>query len=126
MYRLYAAIAVLALVISVTAACFFVNTRTADDITNELEQAYALAKESRTDNSREHIEKALRIIDERRGLVYLFITHKILDDIAQEVSKALECISEGDITPFLVYCRCAVSLTTDLRAMEYPEIANLL
>lgn len=126
MSRLYAAAAVLLLACAVTAVCYFTNTRAADDLAQELELAYTFAKQDRFDVSEEQIKKAQQLIIEKRKIVYLFISHNKLDDISQEIAKAYECIAERDKTAFLVYCRSAMAMTTDLREMELPELFNLL
>ena len=127
MYRLFAAAAVLLAVCAVTAICFYTNTGTAEKIAKELEAAYSsCAKEGSLEEAEEHIKAARRLVIEKREVIYLFISHNKLDDISQEIDKAYECIKEKDRTLFLVYCRSAMSLTTDLREMELPELCNLL
>lgn len=126
MSRLYAASAVLIIVLAVTAAGFFTNTRTADEIKSGLELAYSYAEKDQPEAAEECVKNVRSLIAEKRKTVCLFISHNRLDDISQEIAKAYECIAEKDVNGFLVYCRSAITLTADMQEMELPLLYNLL
>ena len=126
MYRLYGALAVLALVVLISLAGFFVNTAASDRIIDCLDASLELAKNGEREKSEIAIAEARSLLNSRIEIMFLFVSHRKLDEIEQCIDKAEAYIGNNDMTSYYVYCSSAVELIRDYKSTEYPTIYNIL
>lgn len=126
MYRLYGALAVLAIIVSLGIGGFLVNTVAAEKLSGTLCEAYELARSGDLNGSEKKINEAAEYMDRRSNVLCIFVSHKILDDIRQETDKAQVYLNEGKRELFLACCRSAIFRTDDFRSLEYPTLSNIL
>lgn len=126
MFRLYGALAVLGALVLISAAGFFINKTTADRIAESLEESLSLAKEGRTAESEEAVDQAQSLLHSRLETMFMFSSHKKLDDIEQCIDKAKIFLDNDELPSYYVYCSSALEMIRDYRSNEYPTIYNIL
>lgn len=126
MYRLYGALAVLAAVVLISFTGFYINKTTSDKIIGCLESSSELAKQGRADEAKQNINEAQKLLHSRLETMFLFVSHRKLDEIEQCIDKAKTYLDNSDYTSYYVYCSNALELIRDYRNTEYPTIYNIL
>ncbi len=126
MYRLYGALSVLGAVLLISLFGFYLNKTTSDSIIDHLDASFESAEEGKTDRAIDEINEAQKLLHSRLETMFLFVSHRKLDEIEQCINKSKYYLINNDLTSFYVYCSSSLELIRDYRDMEYPTFYNIL
>ena len=125
MSRFWGALGVLGIIAALTVSGFRINTGTAHQVLEKLENAYDLARDGDMDSARVQLETAQQIWDEKIETMLLFISHGRIDRIEEAIHQAYDYLDSRERSLFLAECSTAILQTEHLIHVEYPYVNNI-
>ncbi len=126
MYRLYGAIAVMVIMLTTAGIGFYWNTNASNQVLIHLSEAYELVEAGQIESGQKALAEAAHQLTQHIDTMYLFVSHRKLDEIEQAMKKAEVSLERKEITAFLIFCKSAIELTQDFKNTEFPSFKNLL
>ena len=126
MKRVWAAGAILVVVLGVSIAGLFFSNRIISDMRGEIEQVQQALEDDRLDEVKEHSEELLRLWRENYALLCTYIQHSKLEQVDQSLSVLAPQLQYEDIPQLASELSRAYSQLEHLKDTELPKLENIL
>lgn len=126
MKRVWAAGAILIVVLALSIAGLFFSNHIISDMRGEIEQVLQALEDDRLDEVKEHSEELLNLWREHYALLCTYIQHSKLEQVDQSLSVLAPQLQYEDIPQLASELSRAYSQLEHLKDTEFPKLKNIL
>ncbi len=126
MKRVWAAGAILVVVLGLSIAGLSFSNHIISDMRGEIEQVQQALESDRLDEAKEHSEELLRLWREHYALLCTYIQHSKLEQVDQSLSVLAPQLKYEDFPQLASELGRAYSQLEHLKDTEFPKLENIL